>query len=102
MNRILRSGFYGVFVLLAVCQSAESKPVKNKFQNSTAPTSPALPATNDISVPVNQVLRPAGLQVELPGMRPQVIALSPDGAILLTSGKTAELIVIDPRSGRIL
>src|SRR5688572_20275491 len=51
--------------------------------------------------PVNQVLTPYGLQVELPGLRPQAIALSPDGKLLATSGKTSELIIIDPTSARI-
>ncbi len=57
---------------------------------------------NRYVTPANQILTPAGLQVELPGMRPQVLALSPDGSILVTSGKTAELVVIDPSAGRIL
>ena len=52
--------------------------------------------------PVNQILTPAGLQVELPGMRPQVLALSPDGQLLITAGKTHELIVINPLSGTLL
>ncbi len=52
--------------------------------------------------PVNQVLTPAGFQVELPGMRPQALALSPDGKLLATAGKTHELVVIDPVSGTIL
>ncbi|MBN2506548.1 MAG: beta-propeller fold lactonase family protein [Verrucomicrobia bacterium] len=51
--------------------------------------------------PANQVLTPAGLQVDLPGLRPQALALSPDGLLLVTSGKTAELIVVDPGSGAI-
>ncbi len=51
--------------------------------------------------PVNQVLTPAGRQVELPGLRPQVIALSPDGRILVTSGKTHEIVVVDPATGAI-
>ncbi len=53
-------------------------------------------------LPVHQFLSPAGKQVDLPGLRPQVLRLSPDGAILVTSGKTHELIVIDPLSGSIL
>jgi YVTN family beta-propeller protein len=52
-------------------------------------------------LPVNQVVTPAGLQVELPGLRPQALALSPDGRLLLTSGKTAELVVVDPGDGAI-
>ena len=51
--------------------------------------------------PVNQVLTPLGIQVELPGMRPQAVALSPDGRLLATSGKTRELVLIDPQSGQI-
>ena len=35
-------------------------------------------------------------------MRPQAIALSPDGRILVTSGKTAELVVVDPNVGTII
>jgi YVTN family beta-propeller protein len=52
--------------------------------------------------PVNQVLTPFGTQVDLPGMRPQAIALSPDGKILVTAGKTAELVVVSPQTGEIL
>jgi YVTN family beta-propeller protein len=42
-----------------------------------------------------------GLQVELPGMRPQGLVLSPDGRLLATSGKTQNLVLIDPQSGAI-
>ena len=54
-----------------------------------------------IPVPVNQVLTPAGRQVDLAGMRPQVLALSPGGELLVTSGKH-ELVVISPAQGTIL
>lgn len=57
---------------------------------------------NRYITPANQILTPAGLQVELPGMRPQALAVSPDGRILVTSGKTAELVVVDPVTGAIL
>src|SRR5262249_42815117 len=61
------------------------------------------PAGNNRFVtPANQILTPVGRQVELPGMRPQALALSPGGRILVTSGKTAELVVVSPTSGRIL
>ena len=52
-------------------------------------------------LPVNQVVTPAGRQVELPGLRPQVLALSPDGRVLVTSGKTNEIVVVDPATGEI-
>ncbi len=58
--------------------------------------------TNTWATPVNQVLTPAGQQVELPGLRPQALALSPDRRLLVTSGKNHELFVIDPVSGKVL
>lgn len=53
-------------------------------------------------LPVHQTLTPLGQQIDLPGLRPQGLALSPDGRILVTSGKTSEIIVIDPANGAIL
>jgi YVTN family beta-propeller protein len=52
-------------------------------------------------LPVNQVLVPAGAQIPLPGLRPQALSLSPDGRLLAVSGKTNELIIIDPSTGTI-
>ncbi|MEZ6151562.1 MAG: alkaline phosphatase family protein [Pirellulaceae bacterium] len=48
--------------------------------------------------PVNQVLTPYGQQLDLPGMRPQALALSPDGALLAVSGKTNQLVIVDPQT----
>ena len=55
-----------------------------------------------VVTPVNQVVLPAGQTVELPGLRPQALALSPDGRILVAAGKTHEIIVADPQTGQIL
>jgi YVTN family beta-propeller protein len=74
--------------LIAACSAPAKDP---------APTVLA-PPTN---LPVNQIVTPAGLQVELPGLRPQVLALSPDGKTLVTSGRTHEIVVIDPATGDI-
>ena len=57
--------------------------------------------TNRTVLPVNQVVTPLGVQVELPGLRPQALALSPDGRTLITSGKASELVVVDPATGAI-
>ncbi len=59
-------------------------------------------ADHAIVTPVNQELTPAGIQVELPGMRPQAMALSPAGDLLLVSGKTSQLVMIDPDTGELL
>ena len=58
--------------------------------------------TNGLETPVNQLVTPAGLQVELPRVRPNALALSPDGKILVTAGLTHELIAVDPADGKIL
>lgn len=54
-----------------------------------------------VTTPVNQLLTPVGRQVDLPGLRPLALALSPDGTLLVTAGKTAELLVLDPADGTI-
>lgn len=51
--------------------------------------------------PDNHLLTPAGRQVDLPGMRPQAVALSPDAKLLVTAGGPPDLVVIDPASGTI-
>jgi len=56
---------------------------------------------DEIVTPVNQRLTPYGRQVELPGMRPQALALSPNGKLLAVSGKTSELVIVDPDTGEI-
>ena len=58
--------------------------------------------TNLYRTSVHQLVSPVGKQVELPGLRPQAVALSPDGKLLVVSGKTAELKVLDPVTGEIL
>jgi len=52
-------------------------------------------------LPVNQRLTPAGKFIQLPGLRPQAAALSPDGQLLAVSGKSSELLILDPDDGAI-
>jgi YVTN family beta-propeller protein len=47
-------------------------------------------------VPVNQIVTPYGLTTTLPGLRPQALALSPDGSLLAVSGKTPGLVILNP------
>jgi YVTN family beta-propeller protein len=58
--------------------------------------------SNGLETPVNQRVTPAGTQVELPGVRPNALALAPDGKCLVTSGLKSDLIVIDPATGNIM
>src|ERR1700761_3645217 len=66
-------------------------------QDTTIDHETVVPNTDGSSVtPVNQIVEPLGGQVYLPRLRPQAIALSPDGQIIVTSGKSHDLIVVDP------
>src|ERR1051325_6699419 len=66
----------------------------NVFEGSREKVGPA--EAGRAVLPVNQAITPAGRQVELKGLRPQALALSPDGKLLVTSGKTSSLVVLDP------
>lgn len=79
-------------VLVPLCQSFSSESIE-----TVGPKEETRSVT-----PVNQTLTPLGKQVELPGMRPLAIALSPDGQRMIVSGKTSELVVLNPASGEIL
>ncbi|MCX6886642.1 MAG: hypothetical protein NTX27_16575, partial [Verrucomicrobia bacterium] len=47
----------------------------------------------------SQLLTPAGRNVVFPEMRPQVAVLAPDGSFLAVSGKTSDLLLLDPVTG---
>ena len=52
--------------------------------------------------PVNQTITPAGVQIQLPGLRPNALALSPDHSLLVTAGLGSQLLVLDAQTGKIL
>ncbi|MGH7952833.1 MAG: YncE family protein, partial [Limisphaerales bacterium] len=58
--------------------------------------------TNGLETPDNQLITPAGIFVELRDMRPNALALSPDGKLLVTSGLKHELVAVNPATGKIL
>ena len=86
--------------LMSVCLSCEGQAVTDSLSSTREKVGQV--GANRYYTPANQVLTPAGIQVELPGMRPQAIALSPNGRLLVTAGKTHDLVVIDPATGKIL
>lgn len=85
--------------LLAVLPAARSQSQHNTMQWSETV---GCTTNNRVVLPVNQVLCPAGKQIELHGFRPQVLALSPDGRLLVTSGKTHDLIVVNTDTERVV
>jgi|YNPNPStandDraft_1061719.scaffolds.fasta_scaffold04256_2 YVTN family beta-propeller protein len=98
--------FLAAFVLGAVVggtlnsiSGLAAEPVQTEIIRTVEPV--ARLSTNRVITPVNQVVTPIGIQIELPGLRPQAIALSPDGKLLATSGKTHEVIIVDPVLGSI-
>lgn len=90
------------FLLLPAGQASSTRPADGEARVVSTKDLVGRWQKDYIVTPTNQILTPAGRQVDLPEMRPQALALSPDGKLLVTAGKTPELIVIDPGSGKIL
>jgi DNA-binding beta-propeller fold protein YncE len=92
----MRSSALVPFVsLLVACSAPEPK------RPSAASEPVGRTADGRQTTPVNQTLTPHGTFVDLPGLRPQVLARSPDGRWLYTSGKTSELLVLDAATGAV-
>ncbi len=81
----------------ALSQAASEMPMRMAPPNAVGRVAASRHVT-----PTGQALTPAGVQVPLPGMRPQMLALSPDGRLLATAGKSNVLILINPASGEIV
>ena len=94
---------YSVFVrcslALLISHRALAADLPNDFDATTETVGHN---TNGLETPVNQLVTPAGIFVELPRVRPNALALSPDAKLLVTSGMTRELLVVDPLTGKIL
>jgi hypothetical protein len=82
------AGFAAALVLL--CAAPAQTPDKEAVGRH---------AGGRVVTPVNQLITPAGKQIELPGMCAHGLALSPDGRLLIVSGLTSELLVLDPATG---
>ncbi|MGD0538275.1 MAG: bifunctional YncE family protein/alkaline phosphatase family protein [Verrucomicrobiota bacterium] len=78
----------GTLAFTSVLRGADTEPVGRRGANRAV-------------TPVNQVLTPYGRQADLPGLRPQALALSPNGKFLITAGKSSELLVLDPVTGAV-
>ncbi len=87
---ILLGSLFALQVLCSrsFCQNQQSQP-DQELVGHTA---------DHIVTPVNQILTPFGKQLDLPGMRPQALAISRNGKILAVSGKTNKLVIVDSQT----
>lgn len=95
---MIRCSFYGLMVLCASLATTSAQEARIESTTDLVGRS----RDEYIVTPVNQLLTPYGRQVELAGLRPQALALSPDGKHLLVSGKTSELLVIDVNRAEVI
>jgi DNA-binding beta-propeller fold protein YncE len=87
------------YLVTLLCGCLALTAAADDFDSTTAPVG-RIP--NGLMTPANQLVTPAGTLIELPGMRPNALTLSPDGKLLVTAGLTHELMVMDPVTGKIL
>lgn len=100
----LRGTTWAAMALIAFTTSvATCQPADDAFADDAFAAEQSVGYLPDGSgvTPVNQIITPIGRQLDLPGMRPLAVALSPSGSILVTAGKTNELVVINPADATI-
>ena len=95
--RPFRAAAAAALILLAAVSSGTGYGPEAQDKDTVGPKGPG-----QAVLPVNQVVTPYGIQTTLPGLRPQALALSPDGKILAVSGKTPELVILNASSGKIV
>ena len=102
MRLVLSRVSWAIVLFVALARPSSTCRAQSPQQPSSATCETVgILGTNRYYTPANQILTPAGVQVELPGLRPQAIVLSPNGRLLVTSGKTHELVVLDPATGKV-
>jgi len=90
------------FLLLPIFFAGAACGGKEPIAAAAMELKPALVFAERYVLPTGQVLTPTGKQVALPELRPQALALSPDGQLLVTAGRTKYLVVVDPTTGAVL
>jgi YVTN family beta-propeller protein len=85
-----------LLVWLAPAGAQTSAPPEN-FGATTEPA--GILTGGRLVTPVNQILSPAGRQIELSIARPQALALSPDHKIVAVAGRASELVILNAETG---
>jgi YVTN family beta-propeller protein len=88
----------GVWIVMSWCVLGSRVPATGQVADESDREQVGHVDANRAVTPVNQVLTPAGQQLDLPGMRPQTLALAPQGKFVVASGKTNELVVVNPQT----
>ena len=91
---------FALWSLVGLSSTVTASPLD--ADNFAATTNAVGRNADGFETPVNQRLTPAGTTIELAGSRPQALALSPDGKLLVTTGITHELVAVDPATGNVL
>jgi DNA-binding beta-propeller fold protein YncE len=86
-----------LFAAAALCQGATTSAEEPNDDQQVGIT-----ADGTSVIPNNQLITPYGKQIDFPDMRPQGLAISPDGHSLIITGKTSQLVVVDPATGKTL
>ncbi len=55
---------------------------------------------NQWLLPTGQIISPAGQRIDFPGVRPQALALSPNGKFLAVAGSSKDVFIFDAVTGR--
>jgi len=94
----IKEGMVILLILMVLTLSCQKKRTGSSSDLETV----GVKENGKTVLPVNQQLRPYGSYLVLPGVRPQALAISPDGKLVVVSGKSSELLALDPLELKIL
>lgn len=100
-NHDLNAAFYVVLLVATQTQFVGSSAHAEIASPAADTERVGFTAPNRAVTPVNQIITPFGRNIDLPGLRPQALAISPDGNFFITAGKTNDLLVLDPAAAKV-
>lgn len=97
MKKIFRNSFVAyLFLMASWTYSTDGQEVAEPRIAKSA-----VGLGEEVVTPLIQTITPAGFKIDMPGMRPQVIAVSPDHKWIALSGKTNKLVVVNAETHQI-